>query len=162
MASKLRSTLSLALKICLAAGLVVYLVKSGHLDLRTVWDLITFPNTLMALALIGITIVASCWRWVLLLKVRDLEVPFGYAMSLYLIGMFFNYALPGSVSGDLVRGYYLVQDYPGRKMDSALSVLIDRILGLYHFFILTLLAVAMDFDFVMGNEKSAGSLPSRR
>ena len=110
------------------------------------------PNVILAVVLVGLNTAIAVWRWILLLKARGFAIPVGYGFSLYLIGMFFNYALPGSVSGDLVRGYYLVQDYPGRKMDSILSVLIDRILGLYSFFILTIIAVAADLSFVMAHE----------
>jgi glycosyltransferase 2 family protein len=153
MASKLRSASSLALKIAVAVGLIVYLVRSGHLDFKVVWDMMTVPNVLIALTLAGLSVIFSAWRWIISLKARGFYIPFGYGIGLYLIGMFFSYALPGSVSGDLVRGYYLVQDYPARKMDSVLSVLIDRVLGLYSFFILTLAAVLWDWDFVMAHEK---------
>jgi uncharacterized protein (TIRG00374 family) len=67
--------------------------------------------------------------------------------------LFFNFALPGSIGGDVVKGYYLVKDHPERKVDSVLSILIDRILGLYSFFVLTLIAVLWDFNFVMSHEK---------
>lgn len=153
MRTKVSSTLSLAAKICVAVGLIVFLVRSGHLDLKTVWDLMTFPNVVIALTLAGINTWLAAWRWILLLKARGFYLPFAHGFKLYLIGMFFNFALPGSVSGDLVRGYYLVKDYPDRRLDSILSVLIDRILGLYSFFILTLIAVLWDWDFVMGHEQ---------
>lgn len=153
MASKFRSASSLALKIAVAIGLIYYLVHSGHLDFKVVWAMMTVPNVIVALTLIGLNTVFSAWRWITLLKARGFFIPFAYGFGLYLIGMFFSYALPGSVSGDLVRGYYLVQDYPGHKMDSVLSVLIDRVLGLYSFFILTLVAVVMDWDFVTSHEK---------
>lgn len=153
MPHKLRSIISITLKICVAGGIIAFLVHAGHLDLKTVWDLMTFPNVVLALTLAGINTLLAAWRWILLLKARGFHVPFDHGFSLYLIGMFFNYALPGAVSGDLVRGYYLVKDYPDRKLDSVLSVLIDRILGLYSFFILTLIAVLWDLDFVMSHEK---------
>ncbi|NJL25268.1 MAG: hypothetical protein HC902_08875, partial [Calothrix sp. SM1_5_4] len=51
-----------------------------------------------------------------------IQHPFGIWFSLYLIGIFFNFALPGSVGGDVVRGYYLVADHPERRMDSILSI----------------------------------------
>ena len=153
MATKVRSTLSLLAKIGVAAGLIVFLVRSGNLDLKTVWDLITVQNVIVALGLAGINTLLAAWRWILLLKTRGFHLPFAEGFKLYLIGMFFNFALPGSVSGDLVRGYYLVKDYPDRKLDSVLSVLIDRILGLYSFFILTLVAVVWDWDFVMSHEQ---------
>lgn len=153
MASKMKSWLTLILKIAVAAGLIVYMVKGGHLDLSQLWSLMTFKNVAVAVILCGVITLFAVWRWVVLLHARGLYIPFGYGVSLYLIGMFFSYALPGSVSGDLIRGYYLVQDYPGRKMDSVLSVLIDRVLGLYSFFLFTLIAVAWDFDFVMSHEQ---------
>lgn len=153
MASKAKSYLTIVLKIAVAAALIVYMVRSGHLDLSTLWGLMTPLNVTIALALVGINLVLCAWRWILLLKARGFEVPFGYGMSLYLIGIFFNHALPGAVGGDLVRGYYLIADHPERKVDSVLAILIDRILGLYSFFLLSLIAVAFDYSFVMGHEK---------
>lgn len=153
MSSKTRSSLTLALKIAFAVALIMYLVRSGHLDLKIVWDLMTFQNVMLALILVVLNTAVAAWRWIILLKARGMEIPFGYGFGLYLIGTFFNFALPGAVSGDLVRGYYLVQDYPSRKMDSALSVLIDRILGLYSYFVLSLFAVLLDLDFVLHHEK---------
>ena len=153
MTPKIKSAIQFILKISVAVGLILFLVKSGHLDLHALRDLITPLNVAVGLSLVGINTALAVWRWIVLLRARGFQIPFGQGFALYLIGMFFNYALPGSVSGDLVRGYYLVQDYPGRKMDAILSVLIDRILGLYCFFILALIAVACDFNFVMGHEK---------
>ncbi|MGE0527591.1 MAG: YbhN family protein, partial [Bdellovibrionales bacterium] len=42
--------------------------------------------------------------------------------------------------------------HPERRMDSVVSIIIDRVLGLYSFFILTLLAVAWDWRFVFSHE----------
>ena len=153
MAPRVKSIANLIVKVGIAAALITFLVRSGHLDPHQVWDLITPFNVAIAVTLVGFTTLLSAWRWIVLLKTRGLHLSFGYGLRLYLIGMFFNYALPGAVSGDLVRAYYLVQDYPDRKMDSALSVLIDRVLGLYSYFVMSLLAIAMDWNFVMGNPK---------
>ncbi|NJM09669.1 MAG: flippase-like domain-containing protein, partial [Bdellovibrionaceae bacterium] len=129
------------------------MVKSGYLDPKDVWALMTLPNVLLALTLVGLNTFVAAWRWIILLQARGFHVPLSYGFSLYLIGIFFNHALPGSVGGDVVRGYYLVSDYPGRRMDAVLSIIIDRILGLYSFFILTLIAVAWDYEFVSTHEK---------
>ncbi len=153
MGHRAKSILTLLAKVCVATGLVLFMVKSGHLDLGVIWSLMTLPNIVLALSLGGLNTLLAAWRWIILLKARGFKIPFVYGISLYLIGMLFNYALPGAVSGDLVRGYYLVQDYPGRKMDAVLSVLIDRVLGLYSFFILTLVAIVCDFEFVLNHEK---------
>lgn len=156
MASKAKSWLSLALKLVVAVGLIAFMLHSGHLDLHVLLDLLTPFNVAVALTLAGLNIFAAAWRWMVLLKARGFHIPFTYGSALYLIGMFFNYALPGAVSGDLVRAYYLVQDYPEQRMDSVLSVLIDRVLGLYSYFILSLVAILWDFDMVMGHDKIRG------
>lgn len=153
MSPKLKSRLITILKIAVAAALIGYLVRAGHLDPKDLWRLMTVQNVIMALVLIGLNIFIANWRWVILLRARGIQVSLMYGFSLYLIGTFFNFALPGSVGGDVVRGYYLVADHPGRRLDCVLSIFIDRILGLYSFFILTLLAVAWDYQFVSTHEQ---------
>ncbi len=153
MASKTKSYLTIILKIAVAAGLVTFMVRSGHLDLSVLWGLMTPFNIAMALLLAGANTFLAAWRWILLLRARGFYISLGYGFSLYLIGIFFNHALPGAVGGDLVRGYYLVSDYPEHKVDSILSIVIDRALGLYSFFILSLVAVAFDYEFVMNHEQ---------
>jgi uncharacterized protein (TIRG00374 family) len=113
----------------------------------------TLPNIILALTLVGLSTILAAWRWILLLNSRGFNLSFLNGVSLYLIGIFFNYALPGAVGGDVVRGYYLVADHPNQKVDAILSIVIDRVLGLYSFFVLTLVAVAFDFDFVQGHEQ---------
>lgn len=144
---------SLILKIAVAVLLITYLVKSGQLDPKELWALMTVRNVSAAFALVGLSLVVAAWRWIVLLRSRGFDISMGEGLKLYLIGVFFNYALPGSVGGDVVRGYYLVADYPDRRLDSVLSVFIDRVLGLYSFFILSLTAAALDLDFVLGHEK---------
>lgn len=153
MASKTKSAFSLVVKIAVAAALIAYMVRSGHLDPKDLWALMTPQNIILALVLAGLNTFLAAWRWIILLRARGFEIPVRYGFSLYLIGIFFNYALPGSVGGDVVRGYYLVGDYPERRMDSVLSIAIDRVLGLYSFFILTLVAAAWDYQFVVSHEK---------
>lgn len=148
----MKKAASLVLKIVVAVGLISYLIHSGHLDPKGLWGLMTVPNVCLALFLVGVNIFLATWRWIYLLRSCGFEISSAYGFSLYLIGIFFNHALPGAVGGDLVRGYYLVADHQERKVDSVLSVLIDRILGLYSYFFLTLFAVAWDFEFVLSHE----------
>ena len=154
--STIKSRLTLLLKIAVAAGLVTWLVRSGQLDPKDLWALMTPLNVAVAVTLIGINLVIAAWRWIVLLRSRGLNISLVAGFRLYLIGVFFNHALPGAVGGDVVRGYYVVAEYPGHRLDAVLSVLIDRILGLYSFFVLTLLAVAWDFEFVRAHDEIFG------
>lgn len=153
MTTKTKSTLKLILKIALAAALITFMVRSGHLDPKDLWELMTFKNVVLAIVLVGLNTAIAAWRWIILMRSRGIQISIWNGFSLYLIGIFFNYALPGSVGGDVVRGYYLVSEYPQHKADTILSLVIDRIMGLYSFFILTLIACALDFDFVVHHEK---------
>jgi uncharacterized protein (TIRG00374 family) len=153
MASKSSGIFKIVLKVAVAAALIIFMVRSGHLDPKELWGLMTPFNVTMALLVCGLNMIMAAWRWLLLLKARGFYVPFLYGLQLYLIGIFFNHALPGAVGGDLVRGYYLVAEHPERKADAILSIVIDRVLGLYSFFFLTLIAVMFDYGFVMGHEK---------
>lgn len=153
MLRKYSGILKTGLKLAVAAALIIFMVRSGHLDPKELWDLMTPYNVTLALIVCACNLVLAAWRWLLLLKARGFHIPFIYGFKLYLIGIFFNYALPGAVGGDLVRGYYLCAEHPERKADSILSILIDRVLGLYSFFLLSLIAVMFDYQFVMGHEK---------
>jgi glycosyltransferase 2 family protein len=153
MASKTKSRLALILKVAIAAALIAYMVHAGHLDPKDLWDMLTVQNVLLAVGIVGLNLFLAAYRWIILLRARDFNIGIGYGFALYLIGIFFNFALPGGVGGDVVRGYYLVADHPNRKMDAVLSIVIDRVLGLYSFFILTLVAVAWDYEFVASHEK---------
>lgn len=152
MSPKAKGRLTLLLKICVAVGLITYLVQKGHLDPKDLWELMTPANIALALGLAGLSTLMAAWRWTILLQARGFPVTLRSCFSLYLIGIFFNHALPGSVGGDVVRGYYLVAENPDRRMDSVLSIVIDRVLGLYSFFMLTLAATALDFEFVSSHE----------
>src|SRR5262245_10274659 len=123
MTSKSSGIVKIAIKVAIAAALITFMVRSGHLDPKELWDLMTPFNVLVALTFCGFNICLANWRWVLLLKARGFHIPFGYGLQLYLIGIFFNHALPGAVGGDLVRGYYLINDHPERKSDAILSIL---------------------------------------
>ena len=53
------------------------------------------------------------WQW--LLKAQNINLPIMRTAQLNLIGAFFNLALPGAVSGDFVKAFYIGKDIPGQK-----------------------------------------------
>jgi len=79
----------------------------------------------------GIVELLSAWRWHLLLKVQDIHLPKIRVLQLTMIGVFFNYLVPGGTGGDLVKGFYLLKETTGRSAAALLSVLMDRLLGLF-------------------------------
>ena len=68
-------------------------------------------------------------RWWILLRTQQIFIPFWAAVRLYFLGWFYNIIMPGSVGGDLVRLWYVTK-HTEKKFEAALSVLVDRIIGL--------------------------------
>lgn len=77
-------------------------------------------------------------RWQILLRVQGIHISWTRMYGLLMVGLFFSLFIPGGTGGDLVKGYYLLKEAPvGRKTSAALSVVMDRLLGLVGVAILT-------------------------
>ena len=77
--------------------------------------------------LIGLLIVTV--RWWLLLGIQGINVRLWEVIRLSFLGQFFNYIVPGTVGGDLVKAYYVSKHVPDKKAAVLVSVFIDRVLG---------------------------------
>jgi len=77
-------------------------------------------------------VLLSSGKWFVLLRAQGLHVPFRALLSYTLMGTFFNNFLPANVGGDVMRGYGLAQHTPHRT-DAAVSVVMDRLIGLLAF-----------------------------
>jgi len=76
--------------------------------------------------------VFSAARWAAIARGLGLKAPLGGALRMYFRGMTMNVLLPGAtVSGDLLRGYQLAQQQNNPLLRSGLSVLLDRLSGLW-------------------------------
>jgi uncharacterized membrane protein YbhN (UPF0104 family) len=79
----------------------------------------------------GVSNVFSAARWAAIARGLGLRAPLGALIRMYFRGMTMNVLLPGAtVSGDLLRGYQLAQ-LGNPLLRSGLSVLLDRLSGLW-------------------------------
>ena len=69
-------------------------------------------------------------RWWLLLKSQSIFIGFWAAVRLYFLGWFYNNFMPSSVGGDLIRAWYVTQ-HTNKRFEAALSVFVDRAIGLF-------------------------------
>lgn len=69
-------------------------------------------------------------RWWLLLRAQSVFIKYWTAVRLFLLGWFYNNFMPGSVGGDFVRAWYVTR-HTDKKFQAALSVFVDRALGLF-------------------------------
>ena len=97
----------------------------------------------LTLAVYVVIILLTFRRWQKLLEVQDVHLPFATVTRLGMIGLFFNPFLPGAVSGDFIKMAYIAQHTPGRRTEAAMTVMLDRVLGLFGLFIVAGVACLM-------------------
>lgn len=142
---KLPQSVKSLLKFAFAAALIVYLIQRGHLDPNQLKVLVAPEPLFYGFFLVGMTILLQSWRWYLLLLCRGFATSFFQATKLFLVGVFFNYALPGSIGGDVVKAYYIVQNHRERRVDAVLTVVLDRLLGLYAMLAMALITIIINW-----------------
>ncbi len=135
-------------KILFAVGLIYWLWNSGKLDFSSLKYFLVPQWAFLGLSLLGINLLIGSERWRLLLKTQDRPTTSFSAFKLSMIGMFFNYAMPGGVGGDVVKAYYFHKDHTNSKVISVTSVLMDRILGLYAMLLMGMIVMVYDHDHV--------------
>lgn len=79
----------------------------------------------------GLVLVCSAFRWQLLMRVQGIGLPWFRVWQLVMIGMFYNLFLPGGTGGDLVKIFYAVREAPRSKSAVFLSVVVDRLTGMF-------------------------------
>jgi glycosyltransferase 2 family protein len=150
-----RKIVFFVLKVGVAGGLIYWLIERGFLDfslLETLrLDAATVTLALAAALCVAVGLLLLAWRFQLLLRFTQINVSYGRALGLTLIGSFFGAVLPGLVGGDVVKAVYACADAPGRRADAVAAVMIDRAIGLYA---LMLLGAA-----ALGASLVAGMLP---
>jgi len=99
---------------------------------------------LLAISVLLFQIMFSTIRWKFVLDNFNYQLPIKLILSYLWIGLFFNQALPSSIGGDAMRGYYLNRKHEGIK-NATLGVLLDRLFGLIGLVLLVLILVPLLF-----------------
>ncbi len=87
------------------------------------WLLIGLP-----VALVGE--VANIVRWQILMRVQGMYMSWRRATMLFFVGLFFNLFMPGYTGGDFARLYYLMREFPDKKKEAILTIVMDRLIGM--------------------------------
>jgi uncharacterized protein (TIRG00374 family) len=130
----LRDKLFTALKVLISLGLIAYLFT--RIDLAEVKTALASANYLylvLALALYFGAIALNVYKWGYLLRVQGLPVPFINLLYHTFVGLFFANLPLSQVMGDIARGMDLARHTKGRGAEVAVSVLMDRLVGLASF-----------------------------
>ena len=79
----------------------------------------------------GLVLVCGAFRWQFLMKVQGISLGWFRVWKLVMIGMFFNLCLPGGVGGDLIKVFFAMREAPKSKSAVFLSIIVDRIAGMF-------------------------------
>jgi glycosyltransferase 2 family protein len=140
------------LKAAVAVGLLIFMFRSGKLRPDVIaaaahdWPLLLLAGLIMV-TIIGITGV----RWRMLLAGQGCYLGMRKAFSLTLIGTLFSVVIPGAVSGDLVKAWYVSREISGRRTMAVATILMDRIIGLACLATVASVGVLANRDLVFGN-----------
>ncbi len=124
-------------KVALAVGLIYYLIHRGSLNFSVFAEVAQPLSIFMLFLVMLIGLYLNNIRWGVLLQGQGIVIGQLELLKLTFIGLFFNYAMPGGVGGDVIKGVYLVKDQPHHKYASAVSIFMDRAVG---FFVMTIVA----------------------
>jgi uncharacterized protein (TIRG00374 family) len=98
----------------------------------------------------------ASYRFKILLDGLDMPCSYFRALAWTMIGNFFNVAMPSATGGDVVKVFYVAGAYPREKRAVAvLTVLLDRVLGLFGLFFLALVVCLAGGHTVSDNPRLA-------
>ena len=144
---KSSSIISLVLRLAVAALACWLIVKNLNFDeLKTTFSHFNVRWLVLACVVFSFTLSLIGFRWWLFMRGQKIEIPLFMAIKLTFLGQFFTNFMPSAVGGDLVRAWYVSQ-YSHKKLQAALGVMVDRVMGLASTFVL---AIGSYFLFMRG------------
>ncbi len=148
-----RRHVELIIKVCFVFGLLYFLGRKGLISFSvedtqrafTRWDKI-----LPAAAILVASSVLGVFRWQMLLEAQGIHLTWLRVFQLSFIGNFFNIALPGAVSGDFVKAFYIGKELEGKRARAFGSILFDRVAGLSALVLVSAFALILGFKSFWG------------
>ncbi|GAB3934411.1 lysylphosphatidylglycerol synthase transmembrane domain-containing protein [Mucilaginibacter myungsuensis] len=141
---KLWSATKTILKIAVT-GVLLYFVfrKVPFADVKNRLLHANYWWMLAALLSFFCSMVVSSWRLLSFFKSIDLKLDPKFNFRLFLLGLFYNFILPGGIGGDGYKIYLLHKNYklPGKKVFWA--IMFDRLSGLWAIGLITVALIFM-------------------
>ena len=133
MSPKTKQRAAFLAKLLVTTALVYWLVKKGALDMRAL-SIFLEQKSLLVLDLVvflAASVVVAAVRWMLLLRLAEVRVPFWRAVHLQFVSLFFNVVIPGNVGGDVIKALYVAREEPTEKRTTlVLIAFVERLVGL--------------------------------
>ncbi len=131
MHSRIRRTITTAVKVLLAGSILLYLGFKGR-DAFAQLSAKSINWWMMAAALVVTLLMAgfSFVRWHILIRALGIDARLLETMRLGALGFALNFVAPGSIGGDFFKAIFLAHGHPERRPEAIATVVADRVLGL--------------------------------
>jgi len=129
---RLWSATKLILKIAITSALLYYVFSKVHFsEVKSKLLHANYWWMLVGVVFYFLSMVASSWRLLSFFKSINLRLDPKFNFKLYLLGIFYNFLLPGGIGGDGYKIYLLNKKYklPAKKVFWA--IFFDRLSGLW-------------------------------
>ena len=146
-----RKSLGFALKLTIAAAIVIYLFQRDQRGISECFRHFDYRYLIPAFLFYMAHIVVCAWRWRELAGILGVRLTRLEALSLTFQGYFFSLVIPGgAIGGDVVKmGAVTRRSADGVKVEGAFTVLMDRIVGMIALFVLELAIIVPAIPILM-------------
>lgn len=135
-----------AFKILFAGGLISWLVATDRFQVSELKSFLQWPHLMIGFLIVGLHMIVITERWRQLLISQSFLISRFKAWRLSQVGLFFSFAVPGGVGGDVMKAFLLQKDHQATRATAYSSALMDRVLGLYSFVILALIGLLIEIQ----------------
>jgi uncharacterized protein (TIRG00374 family) len=136
------------LRTVLGIGLLYYVLSTAGIwsSISRLISILWLLPSLVVLTLFGATVEAK--RLGYLFRSQGIYLPFRKGYRLVTVGTFFNFCIPGGTGGDVMKLYYLTLENPGRGIEVATVLFIDRAVALFSLLFLIVGLALLNRQFV--------------
>ncbi|MBC8379541.1 MAG: flippase-like domain-containing protein [Planctomycetes bacterium] len=127
-----KSYVSIIIRIAIAAAACWLVFKDFNIS---VLGSLRISTLLLAIGLFALGLCLIGLRWWVFMRAQNIHIPLFLAIKLTFLGQFFTNFMPSAVGGDLIRAWYISR-HTNKKLQAALGVVVDRIVGLLSTFVL--------------------------
>jgi uncharacterized protein (TIRG00374 family) len=108
-----------------------------------------------SLFFMGMTIFLGVIRWQMVLRVHGLDLSFARSSEISLVAQFFNSFLLGATGGDVLKAYYAARETHHKKTEAVVTVLVDRLLGLFAMLLFACLMMLPNYSLLAAHRRLA-------
>ena len=142
----MKKSLIIFSKYFITFGAIGYLVFMNKIDFSKIGSIFYYwPSLLAVICIMAIVIFIDVFRLHILLKAQSVRIPYRKLVFLSYIGLFFNIAIPGGVSGDIIKSYYLSKAQEIKMARITTTVFFDRAIGLMGLLVISSTGIVINY-----------------